>query len=75
MGNSFLQDVSLSISDLALFKRLIYAKVPFLRPLVVLKWFIITYSIKSVLKVLPFIVILAFFKGILSPFCSSFTTL
>jgi hypothetical protein len=75
MGSSFLWDVSLFISDLALFKHLIYTKVPFLRPLVVLKWFIIAYSIKSVLKVLPFIVALAFFKGILSPFCSSFTTL
>jgi len=32
-------------------------------------------SAKSVLKVLPFIVVLAFFKGILSPSCSSFTTL
>jgi hypothetical protein len=33
------------------------------------------YFIKSVLKVLPLIVTLAFFKGILSPSCSSFATL
>jgi hypothetical protein len=33
------------------------------------------YSAKSVLKVLPLIVALAFFKGILSPSCSSFATL
>jgi len=32
-------------------------------------------SVKSALKVLPLIVALAFFKGILSPSCSSFTTL
>jgi hypothetical protein len=30
---------------------------------------------KSVLKALPFIVVLAFFKSILSPFYNSFTTL
>jgi len=33
------------------------------------------YSAKSALKVLPLIVALAFFKGILSPSYSSFTTL
>jgi len=33
------------------------------------------YSTKSALKVLPLIVILAFFKGVLSPSYSSFTTL
>jgi len=33
------------------------------------------YSAKSTLKVLPFIVVLAFFKGILNPSYSSFTTL
>jgi hypothetical protein len=75
MGSSFLWDVSLSISDLALFKCLVYTKVPFLRPLVVLKWSIVAYSVKSILKVLPFVVALAFFKGILSLFCSSFATL
>jgi hypothetical protein len=75
MGNSFLQDISLFISNLALFKHLVYAKVPFLRLLVVLEWSIIAYFIKFILKVLPFIVILAFFKGILSPSCSSFATL
>jgi len=32
-------------------------------------------SIKSMLKVLPFIVVLACSKGLLSPSCSSFTTL
>jgi len=32
-------------------------------------------SAKSVLKVLPLIVVLAFFKGILSPSYSSFATL
>jgi len=32
-------------------------------------------SVKSVLKVLPLVVVLAFFKGILSPSYSSFTTL
>jgi len=34
-----------------------------------------TYSAKFALKVLPFIVVLAFFKGVLSPFYSSFATL
>jgi len=33
------------------------------------------YSVKFTLKVLPLIVVLAFFKGILSPSYSSFTTL
>jgi hypothetical protein len=33
------------------------------------------YFIKSVLKVLPLIVTLAFFKGVLSPSYSSFATL
>jgi len=33
------------------------------------------YSAKSALKVLHFIVVLAFFKGVLSPSYSSFTTL
>jgi hypothetical protein len=75
MGSSFLRDISLSISDLALFKRLVYTEVPFPRLLVVSKWSIIAYSVKSALKVLPFIVALAFFKGILSPSCSSFATL
>jgi hypothetical protein len=75
MGNSFLQDISLSISNLALFKHLVYTKVPFPRPLVVSEWSIIVYSIKSVLKVLPLIIALAFFKGILSPSYSSFITL
>jgi hypothetical protein len=75
MGISFLWDVSLFINNPALFKRLVYTKVPFPRPLVVLEWSIIAYFIKSVLKVLPFIIALAFFKGILSPFCSSFATL
>jgi len=37
MGSSFLWDVSLFTSNLALFKRLVYAKVTFLRPLVVLE--------------------------------------
>jgi len=32
-------------------------------------------SAKSALKVLPLVVVLAFFKGILSPSCSSFATL
>jgi len=32
-------------------------------------------SAKSTLKVLPLVVVLAFFKGILSPSCSSFATL
>jgi len=75
MGSSFLQDVSSSTSDPALFERLIHAEVPFPRPLVVLEWSIIAYSAKSALKVLPLIVALAFFNGILSPSCSSFTTL
>jgi hypothetical protein len=75
MGINFLWDVSLSTSDPALFKRLVCAEVPFPRPLVVLKWSIVAYSVKSVLKVLPFVVALAFFKGILSPSCSSFATL
>jgi hypothetical protein len=75
MGINFLWDVSLFISDLALFKRLVYTKVPFPRPLVILKWFIVAYSTKSALKVLPFIVALAFFKSILSPSYSSFATL
>jgi hypothetical protein len=75
MGNSFLRDIFLFINDLALFKHLVYTKVPFLKPLIALKWSIMAYSIKSTLKILPFIVTLAFFKGILSPFYSSFTTL
>jgi len=33
------------------------------------------YSAKSALKVLPLIIVLAFFKGVLSPSCSSFATL
>jgi len=36
-GSSFLWDVSLSTSDPALFERLVYTKVPFPRPLVVLE--------------------------------------
>jgi len=75
MGSSFLWDVSLSTSDLALFKRLVHAKVTFPGPLVVSEWSIIAYSVKSILKVLPLIVVLAFFKGILSPSCSFFATL
>jgi len=75
MGSSFLWDVSLSTSNPALFKRLVYAKVSFPRPLVVLKWSIMACSAKSVLKVLPLIVVLAFFKGILSSSCSFFATL
>jgi hypothetical protein len=35
----------------------------------------VAYSTKSVLKVLPLIVVLAFSKGLLSPSYSSFTTL
>jgi len=35
----------------------------------------VAYSIKSALKVLPFIVVLAFFKGVLSSSYSSFATL
>ena len=75
MGSSFLRDVSSSTSNPALFKRLVYTKVPFPRPLVVLEWSIIACSAKSILKVLPLIVVLAFFKGVLSPSYSSFTTL
>ena len=75
MGNNFLRDIILSTSNPALFERLVYAEVPFPRPLVVLEWSIIAYSTKSALKVLPFIVALAFFKGILSPSYSSFATL
>jgi hypothetical protein len=75
-GIGFLQDVSLSTSIPALFKRLLYAKAcPLYKPLVVLEWSLIACSTKSVLKVLPLIVVLAFFKGILSPSYSSFTTL
>jgi hypothetical protein len=75
MGISFLQDVFLSTSDPALFKHLVYTKVPFPKPLVVLKWSIMAYFVKSILKVLPLVVALAFFKSILSPSYSSFATL
>jgi hypothetical protein len=76
LGIGFLQDVSLSTSVPALFKRLLRAKAyPLYKPLVVLEWSLIAYSTKSVLKVLPLIVALAFFKGILSPSYSSFATL
>ena len=71
-----MQDVSLSTSVLALFKRLLYTKArPLYKPLVVLELSLMAYSTKSVLKVLPLIVVLAFFKGILNPSYSSFTTL
>jgi len=72
----FLQDVSLSTSIPALFKHLLRAKAfPLYKPLVVLEWFLMAYSVKSVLKVLPLIVALAFSKGILSPSYNSFATL
>jgi len=35
----------------------------------------VAYSVKSTLKVLPLVVVLAFFKGVLSPFYSFFATL
>jgi hypothetical protein len=71
-----LQDVSLSTSVPALFKRLLRTKArPLYEPLVVLELSSIAYSTKSALKVLPLIVVLAFFKGILSPSYSSFATL
>jgi hypothetical protein len=76
LGIGFLQDVSLSTSIPALFKRLLRTKArPFREPLVVLELSLIACSAKSTLKVLPLIVVLAFFKGILSPSYSSFTTL
>jgi hypothetical protein len=76
LGIGFLQDVSLSTSVPALFKRLLRAEArPLYEPLVVLESSSMACSAKSTLKVLPLVVALAFFKGILSPSCSSFATL
>jgi hypothetical protein len=73
-GIGFFWDVSLT-SNPALFKRLVRAKVFLYEPLVVLELSLMACSAKSILKVLPLIVVLAFSKGLLSPSCSSFTTL
>ena len=71
-----MRDISLPTNIPALFKRLLRAKAfPLYKPLVVSKSSLVAYSIKSALKVLPLIVVLAFFKGVLSPSYSSFTTL
>ena len=75
-GVGFLQDVSSSTSVPALFKRLLHTKArPLRKPLVVSESSSMACSTKSALKVLPLVVALAFFEGILSPSCSSFTTL